>query len=72
MLSITRVLVPIDFTDTSKNRALDFALELAENRAVVGHAAFEIPVIGFPDGALVATADIAAHPGARPRGSTRL
>jgi nucleotide-binding universal stress UspA family protein len=62
MLSLSRVLVPIDFTETS-DKALDFALELAEKfgAAVTVMHAFEIPVIGFPDGALVATADIAVR-----------
>ena len=62
MLSIKRIVVPIDFTETS-DKALDFALELAEKFSAVVTVvhAFEIPVIGFPDGALVATADIAAR-----------
>jgi nucleotide-binding universal stress UspA family protein len=62
MLSIKKVLVPIDFTDTS-DKAFDFALELAEKfdaHVTVMHA-FEIPVMGFPDGALVATADVATR-----------
>jgi nucleotide-binding universal stress UspA family protein len=62
MLSIKRILVPIDFTETS-DKALDFALELAERfeAQVTAMHAYEIPVIGFPDGALVATVDIATR-----------
>jgi nucleotide-binding universal stress UspA family protein len=62
MLSIKKVLVPIDFTETS-DKALDFALELAEkfDASVTAMHAFEIPVLGFPDGALVASADIASR-----------
>jgi len=62
MLSLKRILVPVDFTETS-DKAFDFALELAEKfgATIVAMHAFEIPVIGFPDGALVATADIAGR-----------
>jgi nucleotide-binding universal stress UspA family protein len=62
MLSLKRILVPVDFTETS-DKAFDFALELAEKfgAGIIAMHAFEIPVIGFPDGALVATADIAAR-----------
>jgi nucleotide-binding universal stress UspA family protein len=59
-----RILVPTDFTDTSE-RALDWAVDLA---AAVGASltvmhAYEIPVVGFPDGALIPTADIAKRIG---------
>jgi len=60
MLTIRNILVPTDFTETS-DKALDFALELAEKfdaKVTVMHS-YEIPVLGFPDGALVATVDIA-------------
>jgi nucleotide-binding universal stress UspA family protein len=62
MLSLRQILVPTDFSETS-DKALDFAIELAqkfEASVVVMHA-FEIPVIGFPDGSIVATADVAAR-----------
>jgi nucleotide-binding universal stress UspA family protein len=62
MLTLKRILVAVDFTETS-DKAFDFALELAakfEAELTAVHA-FEIPVLGFPDGALVATADIAAR-----------
>jgi nucleotide-binding universal stress UspA family protein len=62
MLVIRKILVPTDFTETS-DKALDFAIELAQkfDAAIVVMHSFEIPVMGFPDGALVATADIAAR-----------
>jgi nucleotide-binding universal stress UspA family protein len=62
MLTLQRILVAVDFTETS-DKAFDFALELAakfDARVIAVHS-FEIPVIGFPDGALVATADIASR-----------
>lgn len=62
MLNIRRILVPTDFSETSE-RALDYALDLAEklNAAVTVMHAYEIPIVGFPDGALVATADVASR-----------
>ena len=62
MLNLQRILVAVDFTETS-DKAFDFALQLAEKfgASVTAMHAFEIPVIGFPDGALVATADIASR-----------
>ena len=62
MLQIQRILVPIDFTETS-DRALDYAIELAQKvgaTVTVMHA-YELPIYGFPDGALVATADVATR-----------
>jgi nucleotide-binding universal stress UspA family protein len=62
MLMLKRILVAVDFTETS-DKAFDFALELAAkfDAQLTAVHAFEIPVLGFPDGALVATADIAAR-----------
>lgn len=62
MLAIRKILVPTDFTDTS-DKALDFAIELAQkfNASITVMHAYEIPVIGFPDGSLVATAEIASR-----------
>jgi nucleotide-binding universal stress UspA family protein len=62
MASFRRILVATDFTETS-GRALDWAIELAARLGAsltVMHA-YEIPVLGFPDGALIATADVAAR-----------
>lgn len=62
MLNVHRIVVPVDFTETSET-ALDYAIELAKkfgSSITVLHA-YEIPVFGFPDGALIATADVAAN-----------
>ena len=62
MLNIKTVLVPVDFDEPSE-RALDYALGLARrlDAAVIVMHAYEIPVYGFPDGAVVATAEVAAR-----------
>jgi nucleotide-binding universal stress UspA family protein len=62
MLSMRQVLVPVDFTDTSE-RALEYAVEFArkfESSLTVMHA-YQIPVYGFPDGAYITAADLAAQ-----------
>lgn len=55
------ILVPVDFSEHS-DRALAYALDLAKSTSGTVHVmhAFELPVIGFPDGTLVATAEMAA------------
>lgn len=56
------ILVPVDFSDTSEH-ALDYAVELAKSlgaKVVVLHA-YELPVYGFPDGAFVATVEMATR-----------
>ena len=56
------ILVPVDFSETS-TRALDYAIELGAKvgaRVTALHA-YIIPVVGFPDGALIATAEIASR-----------
>jgi nucleotide-binding universal stress UspA family protein len=62
MADFKRILVPTDFTETS-DRAIEWALSLAERLGswVTLMHSYEIPIIGFPDGALVATADIATR-----------
>jgi nucleotide-binding universal stress UspA family protein len=60
MADFRRILVPTDFTETSE-LALDWAITLAErlgSRITLMHS-YEIPIVGFPDGALVATPDVA-------------
>ena len=63
MLSdIKEILVPIDFTATSEH-ALDYAVDFAKTvgaKITVLHA-YELPIYGFPDGALVASADVASR-----------
>lgn len=56
------ILVPVDFSDTSE-KALDYAVDLAKSlgaKVVVAHA-YELPVYGFPDGAFVATVEMATR-----------
>ena len=62
MADFRRILVPTDFSEISE-RGLDWAFSLAErlgSSITIMHS-FEIPIIGFPDGAFVATADIATR-----------
>jgi nucleotide-binding universal stress UspA family protein len=54
------ILVPTDF-GTCSDHALDYAVELAKAigaELTVMHA-YEIPMVGFPDGALIATPELA-------------
>jgi nucleotide-binding universal stress UspA family protein len=57
-----KLLVPTDFGDGSQ-AALDEAIELAKafGAEILLLHAYEIPIVGFPDGALVATADLASR-----------
>jgi nucleotide-binding universal stress UspA family protein len=62
MLQLRQIVVPVDFTETS-DRALSYAVELArkfEASITVMHA-YQIPVYGFPDGAYITSADLAAQ-----------
>lgn len=57
-----KILVPVDFGEAS-DRAVAYALSLARRldaEVIVMHA-YEIPVVGFPDGALIATSDVASR-----------
>jgi nucleotide-binding universal stress UspA family protein len=62
MTELRRILVPTDFTETSE-KAIEWALGLAAKlgAAVTVMHAYELPIIGFPDGAIVATPEIASH-----------
>jgi nucleotide-binding universal stress UspA family protein len=56
------ILVPLDFGAASR-RALDYAVAIAKRldaRVHVIHA-FEIPVVGFPDGVATVTAELASR-----------
>jgi nucleotide-binding universal stress UspA family protein len=55
-----RILVPIDFTEVSAS-ALDWAIELAASlgASVTVMHSYAIPVVGFPDGALIPSAEVA-------------
>jgi nucleotide-binding universal stress UspA family protein len=62
VITIRKILAPIDFTETSLH-ALDYAIELAQklDAAVYVVHIYELPIYGFPDGALVASADLAGR-----------
>jgi nucleotide-binding universal stress UspA family protein len=62
MLTIKTILVPIDLGDPS-DAALAYAVDLAEavRAKVFVLYAFELPVVGLPDGAIVATPDLATR-----------
>src|SRR5947209_8062686 len=70
MLILRKILVPIDFNETS-DKALDFAIDLAQKvdaEVIVMHA-YEVPAIGFSDEALGAAIDLATRiPEAAQRG----
>jgi nucleotide-binding universal stress UspA family protein len=62
MIDLKRILVPTDFTETS-DHAIDWALGLAAKvgAAVTVMHGYELPIIGFPDGAIIATPSVASH-----------
>ncbi len=59
-----RILVPVDFTEVSTH-ALDWAIELAASvgASVTVLHSYAIPIIGFPDGALIPTPQVATDLG---------
>jgi nucleotide-binding universal stress UspA family protein len=62
MTPIKTILVPTDFSEPAAS-ALAYAVDLAEGlgaKVVLLHA-FELPIVGFPDGVVVATADVASR-----------
>jgi nucleotide-binding universal stress UspA family protein len=62
LLRMKTILVAVDFSDSSE-AALAYAVELAKPlgaRLVVMHS-YELPVYGFPDGALVASVEVATR-----------
>ncbi len=62
MTDLRRILVPTDFTETSQH-ALDWAIALAERlgASVTVMHSYEIPMVSFPEGALIATPEIATR-----------
>jgi len=65
MGTIQRILVATDFSDladTVVDQAIDLAKQLGASLILV-HS-YEIPIYGFPDGVLVAPADVASRIGA--------
>jgi len=62
MNPIRTILVPTDFSEPAAS-ALAYATDLAEGlgaRVFLLHT-FELPIVGFPDGAMVATAELASR-----------
>jgi nucleotide-binding universal stress UspA family protein len=62
MMPIKTILVPTDFGEPGRS-ALAYAVDLAQSvgaKVVLLHA-FELPIMGFPDGVVVATADMATR-----------
>jgi nucleotide-binding universal stress UspA family protein len=57
-----KILVPTDFSEAS-TAALDYAVELGKALGVPVHVmhAFELPIVGFPDGTLTITAEMASR-----------
>jgi len=62
MAGLQRILVPTDFTETS-DHALTWAIDLAKRlgASITVMHAYEIPIVSFPDGALLATPEIAGR-----------
>jgi nucleotide-binding universal stress UspA family protein len=57
-----RILAAVDFSDTSE-RALEYAIAFAKvlgAKITVAHV-YELPIYGFPSGAMVATAEVATQ-----------
>jgi nucleotide-binding universal stress UspA family protein len=62
MVPIKKILVPIDFSETS-NHALDYAIDLAKSLGAsitVAHS-YVIPLYAFPDGAIITSPELAAQ-----------
>jgi nucleotide-binding universal stress UspA family protein len=62
MIPPKSILVPTDFSEPSR-AALDYAVDLAEKLGAEVHVvhAFELPLVGFPDGTLTITAEMASR-----------
>ncbi|HVH41185.1 MAG TPA: universal stress protein [Labilithrix sp.] len=62
MVPIKNILVPIDFGEPSDS-ALGHAIDLAEalDAKVYVLNVYELPLVGFPDGAVIPTAEIASR-----------
>jgi nucleotide-binding universal stress UspA family protein len=62
VFTLRRLLVPIDFTETS-DRALDYAIEFARkfDASITIMHSYQIPVYGFPDAAYITSAEVATQ-----------
>ncbi len=62
MIPPKTILVPTDFSEPART-ALDYAVELAEKLGAKVHVthAFELPLVGFPDGVMTISAEMATR-----------
>ena len=62
MIPPKTILVPTDFSEPART-ALDYAVDLAEKLGAKVHVvhAFELPLVGFPDGTMTITAEMATR-----------
>lgn len=62
MIPPKTILVPTDFSEAA-SVALDYAVELAEKLGASVHVvhAFELPLVGFPDGTMTISAEMASR-----------
>ncbi len=62
MITLRHIVVPVDFEETSE-KALAYARELARtfNATITVVHSYQIPLYGFPDGAYITAADVAAQ-----------
>ena len=62
MAGFKRILVPTDFTETS-DHALTWAIDMAKRlgASITVMHSYEIPIVSFPDGALLATPEVASR-----------
>ncbi|HEY3593004.1 MAG TPA: universal stress protein [Polyangiaceae bacterium] len=62
MITLRHIVVPVDFEETSE-KALAYAVELARtfNATITVVHSYVIPLYGFPDGAYITAADVAAQ-----------
>jgi nucleotide-binding universal stress UspA family protein len=62
VLRIKRIVVATDFTEASDG-AIDYALELAQtfDASVILVHAYDVPIVGFPDGVLIASPNVATQ-----------
>ena len=62
MIPPKTILAPTDFSEPAQ-KALDYAVELAEKLGAKVHVihAFELPLVGFPDGTMTITAEMATR-----------
>jgi nucleotide-binding universal stress UspA family protein len=62
VITLRHIVVPVDFEETSE-KALAYAVELARtfNATITIVHSYQIPLYGFPEGAYITAADVAAQ-----------